>query len=250
MSPQTPLHDEPVTCLTAAHASPGAPRRSAVLTCAAAAIALGASGAAAQGAAPNPAGAPVSLLVAVAAGVTPQFDGYGTGDGDGAVSVSGGVRLRSRHLCVDAIVDLQDAFANGDDVTLVGPGSASYTVRRYAPSVAGADAFVTVHVRGGGEIVPGRHAPTLRMAAGGGFMSEIGQPFASITSGIATRGRHVRLTFDAERWWYRLPVTETTYAATVPGFFPSEGPSVLRERSLHVGERSTFVRIGLELPLR
>lgn len=78
-------------------------------------------------------------------------------------------------------------------------------------------------------------------------MTELAAPFVSTVSGIATRGRYVRVTLDAERWWYRLPTREATY--TYPNGPEGGVPPTLSVASRTRGRRSTYVRLGMEIPL-
>jgi hypothetical protein len=148
-------------------------------------------------------------------------------------------------LMVEGGVQYQAAFATGSDLSLVcvpvAPGSDQCRVRGIGDRVLDAGGFTSLLARVGVERRLGARGPSVRLAAGGGHMTEIGEPFASLAGGASLGGGTMRLVVDVDRWWSRVDVTELTLSL--------RDPNVRGERTLRERATSTFVRVGLELPL-
>jgi hypothetical protein len=84
----------------------------------------------------------------------------------------------------------------------------------------------------------------VRLSAGGGYVWQVRAPYATAVAGVGTQGRRARLTLDVEHRWLRLPLEEFAARQTT---FPQD---LVVTRTRHVGAAATFLRVGIERPLR
>lgn len=164
----------------------------------------------------------------------------------GALAGTVGARRRVwRDVTLEGAVQLQHAYATGSDLpfvcTPVAPGSDQCRARGLARQVRDADTFASALARVGVERRLGRRGPFVRAAAGGGHMTEVSEPFATVAGGLSLGGRRARLALDVDRWWSGVDATEVTLSM--------RDPQVRSERAVRERATSTFVRLGVELPV-
>lgn len=191
----------------------------------------------------------VRLLLAVGAGEHLATRRVTNGGDEGAVAGALGVRARLwRAVVGEVLVHGQAPFVAGSGTLRCEPipvfvVGGSCRTRMLAPQAAEADVFAAALSRVGVEHGLGKRGPLVRLTAGGGRMWEIDRAFGSAALGLSTRGRRLRATIDAERWWYRLPTTLEEYRPRATG----DELVVLDRRA--VAATSTFVRVGVEVPV-
>ena len=185
-----------------------------------------------------------TLVLSIGGGST--FAAPSIREDHGAVLGLVGARRRVwRAVTLESAVQLQTSDATGSDLVLVcvpvAPGSDRCRVRGLGPRAGAADAFVSGLARVGVERRLGTRGPFVRAATGGGYMTEVRQPFATLAGGLAYGGRRARVALEVDRWWSRLDVAEATISMRNPGERST--------RTLHEGATFTFVRLGIELPV-
>ncbi|GLC28422.1 hypothetical protein [Roseisolibacter agri] len=150
-----------------------------------------------------------------------------------------------RAVMLEGALQLQTSFVRGSDLLLVcvpvSPGSDRCRARSLGPRALAADAFVSGLARVGVERRLGTGGPFVRLATGGGYMTEVRQPFATLAGGLAYGGRRARVALELDRWWSRVDVAEATISM--------RNPEDRSTRTLHEGATSTFVRLGLDIPV-
>ncbi len=189
-----------------------------------------------------------SVLLSVGAGEAPND--ATTGEAGGAVLAALGLRYRAwRALIVEGAVQTSWGYATGADAVLHclpsgGPG-APCRVREYDRRDQMVDLLPSAVARAGIEGVLGTCRVRGRLTVGAGRMFNVGETFGSAAAGLSIGGRRVRFALEAEQWRYRLDAAE--YAERVPR--PTEGDLFRLDRRLRLPARSTFVRVGVELPI-
>jgi hypothetical protein len=157
-----------------------------------------------------------------------------------------GVRHRVwRAMTVEGAVQLQQGWAQGADAVFVCgpvPGDPERCrTNELGSRTRNAQGFASALARVGVERRLGARGPFVRVATGGGYMTEVREPFATLAGGVALGGRRARVALDVDRWWSRVDVTEVTTSL--------RRPADRSERPYRDGATSTFVRLGLELPV-
>lgn len=170
---------------------------------------------------------------AIAADALPQ-------DYDAVLGVVGARRRVWRAVTAEGAVQVQRWFTAGDAVLVCRPVPDGCRINEL--DARGVRSFASMLARVGAEERLGRRGPFVRLAAGGGYMTRVRRPFASLASGISYGGRTARVALDVDRWWSRVDVREVTISL--------RDPAVRTARPFRDGATSTFVRLGLEIPLR
>ena len=166
-------------------------------------------------------------------------------DRDAVLALLGARRRVWRSVTAEGAVQIQRWFTSGDDAVFVCqpvPGDAERCrINELARPLSLARAFVSPLARVGAEERLGRRGPSVRIAAGGGYMTRVREPFASLAGGVSFGGRGARVALDVDRWWSRVDVREVTLAM--------RDPRDRSERPFRVGATSTFARLGVEVPV-
>lgn len=185
-----------------------------------------------------------TLVISAGAGsifVTPSIADHH----DAVLGLVGARRRVWRAVTVEGAVQLQAPLAIGTDLALVcapvASGSDECRFRGLGGHAANADEFASGLARVGVERRLGSRGPFVRVATGGGYMTKVRQPFATLAGGLALGSRRARVALEVDRWWSRLEVAEVTVSR--------RNPAERSIRTLHEGARSTFVRVGVEIPV-
>lgn len=197
----------------------------------------------AQAPAPTDPSPRTTVFVAAGAGQADASDA--PVDYDAILGVVGVRRRVWRALTAEGAVQVQQPFISAYDVSLVCqpvPGDDEHCrITQRATHARNTRALASALARVGVEERLGASGPFVRVAAGGGYMTRVREPLASLAGGIAFDARRVRVALDIDRWWSRVDVTEVTLSM--------RDPSARSERPFRVATTSTFVRLGLELPV-
>jgi hypothetical protein len=184
------------------------------------------------------------VLLSVGAGTVPHDRGSLGRDRVAGVTAAAGLRMPVwRRAYVEATAQAQGALDFNESLALeVVPGPNGGFTTRTVTTGGDAGTGIAVLARVGAEALGGGRRPTLRAAAGIGTMRVARGPVTTVTAGLSSPGRRMRLTLDADGWWYRVRAVETTWPSQRSGFYETQS------RSVRVSLRSTFVRLGVELP--
>ena len=188
------------------------------------------------------------LTLSLGGGAVPEDNGAVDRERAPGVTASVGVRQPIwRALFVEGAVQGQSGIAFNDQLQLTMlPGVSETPSYRYYVVDDDLATGTAIVARVGAQLFAHRtDRPLVRAAAGVGRLSGTVGPLTSVALGLSSPGRRVRLTLDADAWWYRVRAQEIR--STI-----ARGPEQVMhmvERPVRLGLRSTFVRAGVELAL-